>query len=180
MGKAAFVLVVLVIAAGCNATGIGGPVLRDCTSTVSSSSAGTFQQAARDAAECNAENARRMREWTAAATAQAYGVTATAAAFSATTTAQAMPTATSTPEPTPTPTLTPEPTATAVVTPTPAPTSEPAITPEPQPTMTATAPATAGGSVNWSGLVVLVIGALVLLIGVGLMGRWIARRIDNG
>lgn len=171
-------LSVLALAAGCTSAGIGGPVLRDCTSTVSSSSAGTFQQAARDANECNAENARRMQAWTSGQTAQAYGVTATARAVAATMTARALPTMTAT--------------ATATATATPMPTATSAPTPEPTltalPTMTATATATAtplpaqaaqAGGINWAGLAALVIGALVLLIGIGLMGRWIARRIDG-
>ena len=121
MSKAALVFAVLVIAASCASAGIGEPVLRDCTSTVSSSSAGTFQQAARDAAECNAENARRMSEWAAGATAQAYGVTATAQAVVVTMTALALPTATATPTATSTPTLTPTPEPTVTSTPTPTP-----------------------------------------------------------
>lgn len=159
-------ILVFALAGGC--VGVGG--LRDCTTTVSGSSAGTFQQAARDVAACETENARlaeQQRQYAMAATSQAAQaiaqVTQTAIAVAAMATEQARPTETPTPEPT----MTPTPAQTATATPAPTSTLEPMATP------------TSGAPVNWSGLAALLFGALIVLIGVGLLGRWIARRIDG-
>lgn len=85
-------------------------------------------------------------------------------------TATAAPTATPIPLPTATataaPTATPEPTpiATATIAPTATPTPEPQAAPQ---------------GVSWAGIAAIAIGALVVLFGVGLIGRWIWRRMSG-
>jgi hypothetical protein len=115
----------------------------------------------------NVQEASRIEREAASATAQAAARWATANAPTATPTATAAPT--QTPEPTATavptamPTATPAPTATAVPTQTPEPTATPA-------------PVTEPAGVSLSGIAAIAIGALIVLFGVGLIGRWIWRK----
>lgn len=113
------------------------------------------------------QEAQRIEREAAQATREAAARWATANAPTATpwptSTPVPLPTATLAPTATPMPTATVEPTATS----TPAPTAAPTATP---------APAIEPAGVSLGGIAAIVIGVLIMLFGVGLIGRWIWRR----
>lgn len=116
------------------------------------------------------QEAQRIERAEAQATRDAAARWATANAPTATATAAPTATPTATPEPTATPTLAP--TATAAPTETPAPTIAPTATPTIE---TQSAPQ----GVSLVGIAAIAFGALVVLFGVGLIGRWIWRRMSG-
>ena len=113
------------------------------------------------------QEASRIEREAAQATRDAQARWATANAPTAT------PWPTSTPIPLPTatataaPTTTPAPTATA--TPAPTATVAPTATPVPEAQV-------APQGVSWAGIIAICVGALIVLFGIGLIGRWIWRR----
>lgn len=112
------------------------------------------------------QEAQRIEREAAQATREAAARWATANAPTAT------PWPTSTPIPLPTATSAPTATPTPAPTSTPAPTAAPTATPviEPQ---------SAPQGVSWAGIAAIAFGALIVLFGIGLIGRWIWRRMSG-
>lgn len=113
------------------------------------------------------QEAARIERAEAQATRDAQARWATANAPTATPWPTSTPVSLPTATPVPTATPTPEPTATS--TPAPTATAAPTTTPTPE-------PQAAPQGVSWSGIAAIAIGALIVLFGIGLIGRWIWRR----
>lgn len=111
------------------------------------------------------QEAARIERESVQATAQAQARWATANAPTATPVPTQTPEPTATAVPTIAPTATPEPTATATLAPTAAPSSAPVIEAQSEPQ-----------GVSWAGIIAICVGALIVLFGIGLIGRWIWRR----